>query len=60
MSKSAESDASRINLLDEPDVIVRKIKRCKTDAFEGRQPLSFRPVLNLVRIGIRKRGATRV
>lgn len=35
MSKSAESDASRINLLDPADVVVSKIKRAKTDAFEG-------------------------
>ena len=31
MSKSAESDASRINLLDPPDVLCGKIKRAKTD-----------------------------
>lgn len=35
MSKSAENDNSRINLTDSPDVIRNKIKRCKTDAFEG-------------------------
>lgn len=35
MSKSAESDLSRINLLDSPDVIANKIKRAKTDTFEG-------------------------
>ena len=35
MSKSADSDASRINLLDPPDVIASKIKRAKTDALEG-------------------------
>jgi tryptophanyl-tRNA synthetase len=35
MSKSAENDASRINLLDPPDVIARKIKRCKTDSVKG-------------------------
>lgn len=35
MSKSAESDLSRINLLDPPDLIVQKVKRAKTDAFEG-------------------------
>lgn len=33
MSKSAPSDQSRINLLDSKDVIVNKIKRCKTDSF---------------------------
>ena len=31
MSKSAESDASRINLLDRSDVLASKIKRAKTD-----------------------------
>ncbi len=31
MSKSAESDASRLNLLDSPDVLASKIKRAKTD-----------------------------
>ena len=36
MSKSAESDASRINLLDPPDVLYGKIKRAKTDG----KPLS--------------------
>ncbi|XP_031484012.1 tryptophan--tRNA ligase, chloroplastic/mitochondrial isoform X2 [Nymphaea colorata] len=35
MSKSAPSDQSRINLLDPKDVIVNKIKRCKTDSFSG-------------------------
>lgn len=35
MSKSAEAEGSRINLTDTPDVIARKIKRCKTDQFEG-------------------------
>lgn len=35
MSKSAENDNSRINLLDPPDVVMRKIKKCKTDAFQG-------------------------
>ena len=34
MSKSAESDASRINLLDPPDVLANKIKRAKTDGEE--------------------------
>ena len=40
MSKSAENDMSRINLLDPPDVIARKIKRCKTDSVKG---LSYDP-----------------
>lgn len=35
MSKSAESDLSRINLLDEPKLITKKIKSAKTDAFDG-------------------------
>ena len=35
MSKSAESDLSRINLLDDPKTIQNKIKRAKTDAGEG-------------------------
>ena len=32
MSKSEESDYSRINLKDSPDEIVKKIKKAKTDA----------------------------
>jgi tryptophanyl-tRNA synthetase len=35
MSKSDPNDASRINVLDPPDKIRDKIKRCKTDSFEG-------------------------
>ena len=35
MSKSAELDASRINLLDDPATIVKKVKGAKTDALEG-------------------------
>ncbi|MED6145483.1 Tryptophan--tRNA ligase, chloroplastic/mitochondrial [Stylosanthes scabra] len=35
MSKSAPSDQSRINMLDPKDLIVNKIKRCKTDAYPG-------------------------
>merc|ERR1712228_121913 len=35
MSKSAENDLSRINLLDSPDEIRRKIKKCKSDAIKG-------------------------
>jgi len=35
MSKSDPSDQSRINLLDSPDEITRKIKRCKTDPQRG-------------------------
>lgn len=35
MSKSAENDGSRINMTDTPDVISRKVKKCKTDVAEG-------------------------
>lgn len=35
MSKSAENEDSRITLTDTPDVIKRKIKRCKTDMVIG-------------------------
>jgi tryptophanyl-tRNA synthetase len=35
MSKSAENDASRINLTDSPTAIAKKIKQCKTDSAEG-------------------------
>lgn len=35
MSKSAELDASRINLLDDAKTIQQKVKRAKTDTFEG-------------------------
>ncbi len=35
MSKSDTNDNSRINVLDPPETIRNKIKRCKTDAFEG-------------------------
>lgn len=35
MSKSDENDFSRINVLDPPKVIREKIKKCKTDAFQG-------------------------
>ena len=35
MSKSNPAEGSRINVLDTPDEIAKKIKRCKTDAFEG-------------------------
>jgi tryptophanyl-tRNA synthetase len=33
MSKSHPNDLSRINLLDTPEIIQKKIKRCKTDSF---------------------------
>ena len=35
MSKSNPAEGSRINVLDTPEAIAKKIKRCKTDAFEG-------------------------
>jgi tryptophanyl-tRNA synthetase len=35
MSKSDPSEMSRINLLDPPEVIQKKIKRCKTDPVKG-------------------------
>jgi tryptophanyl-tRNA synthetase len=35
MSKSDPNDNSRINVLDPPKAIRDKIKKCKTDAFEG-------------------------
>jgi tryptophanyl-tRNA synthetase len=35
MSKSDPSEQSRINLLDPPEVIAKKIKRCKTDPHKG-------------------------
>jgi tryptophanyl-tRNA synthetase len=35
MSKSDPSDFSRINLLDTPETIQQKIKRCKTDPIRG-------------------------
>lgn len=35
MSKSDPSDMSRISLLDPPEVITKKIKRCKTDPTKG-------------------------
>lgn len=35
MSKSDPSELSRLDLLDPPDVIKRKIKKCKTDPIKG-------------------------
>ncbi len=35
MSKSDPAEGSRINLLDSPDEITKKIKRCKTDPIRG-------------------------
>ncbi len=54
MSKSAESDMTRINLTDDADTIAKKIKKAKTDAGElpeKLEDLSNRPeALNLVTI----------
>lgn len=35
MSKSDPSEMSRIHLLDAPEIIAQKIKKCKTDAIRG-------------------------
>lgn len=35
MSKSDESDFSRINMTDEPELITQKLRKAKTDAIEG-------------------------
>jgi tryptophanyl-tRNA synthetase len=35
MSKSDPSELSRLNLLDPPDTIAQKIKKCKTDPIKG-------------------------
>ena len=35
MSKSADNDASRINLTDTPEQIRAKLRRCKTDSVDG-------------------------
>ena len=61
MSKSNPDEGSRIGLLDSPDVIAAKVKRCKTDTGEG---LVFddpsRPeAANLLTIYQLCRGATR-
>ncbi|MCB9975955.1 MAG: tryptophan--tRNA ligase [Rhodospirillales bacterium] len=54
MSKSAESDMTRINLTDDADTIAKKIRKAKTDADplpEKLEDLSGRPeALNLVTI----------
>ena len=46
MSKSAENDATRINMLDSPDEIRRKIKRCKTDSIRELGYADDRPEAN--------------
>ena len=54
MSKSEESDFSRINLKDDADLIVQKIKKAKTDSAsisDNLEDLNKRPeVLNLINI----------
>jgi len=46
MSKSDQNDLSRINLLDPPDEIRRKIKKCKTDSIKGVMYADDRPEAN--------------
>jgi tryptophanyl-tRNA synthetase len=46
MSKSDPSDASRINLLDSPDLIAKKIKSAKTDSVSGIFERDDRPEAN--------------
>lgn len=51
MSKSDESDLTRINLTDEPDLIVKKIKKAKTDSLSEIEYDENRPELyNLLNI----------
>lgn len=54
MSKSDESDFSRINLTDSDDIIISKIKKAKTDSFpipDNLKDLELRPeALNLISI----------
>jgi tryptophanyl-tRNA synthetase (EC 6.1.1.2) len=38
MSKSDPQEMSRINILDSPDAIAKKIKRCKTDMWRNIEP----------------------
>ena len=46
MSKSDPNENSRINLLDTPDEIRRKIKKCKTDSLKGVMYADDRPEAN--------------
>ena len=46
MSKSDPSELSRIHLLDPPDAIRKKIKRCKTDPIRGLAFADDRPECN--------------
>ncbi len=51
MSKSDESDLTRINLTDEPDLIIKKIKKAKTDSLAEIEYVENRPELyNLLNI----------
>lgn len=51
MSKSDESDLSRINLTDDADLIRKKIKKCKTDSGAGISYDEDRPeIYNLLNI----------
>ena len=51
MSKSDESDLSRINLSDTPEVIVKKIKKAKTDSLSNIAFDEMRPeIYNLLNI----------
>ncbi|MEM1036440.1 MAG: tryptophan--tRNA ligase [Pseudomonadota bacterium] len=63
MSKSDPAETSRINLIDEPDTIAKKIKKAKTDTFgdmpETIEGLEGRPeVANLVGIYAALSGTT--
>ncbi|MGH1455567.1 MAG: tryptophan--tRNA ligase [Alphaproteobacteria bacterium] len=63
MSKSADSDMTRINLTDDADLIAKKIKKAKTDADplpETLEELSGRPeALNLVTLYAALSGETK-
>ncbi len=51
MSKSDESELSRINLSDDADVVRKKIKKCKTDSMPGISYNEARPeIYNLLNI----------
>jgi tryptophanyl-tRNA synthetase len=51
MSKSAELDGTRINLVDDKDTIVKKISKAKTDIQMGLTYEDTRPeICNLIRI----------
>lgn len=51
MSKSSKSDFTRINLLDAPDLVYKKIMKSKTDSISGVTYEESRPELaNLIRI----------